>query len=81
MYVNEKIRPVETIQGIGERRYRRMMEWVNSSMIYLTYVTTLVNATMYPKHNNKNIGNCTLYSQRFLRLMNPLFTTMIQCTF
>jgi hypothetical protein len=32
MYVNGKMRPVETISGIGVGR--RMMEGVNSTMIY-----------------------------------------------
>jgi hypothetical protein len=35
MYVNRKIRPAETISGMGEEREkRRMMEGVNLTMIY-----------------------------------------------
>jgi hypothetical protein len=35
MHVNVKIRPAETIRGMrGRRTYRRMMEGVNSTMIY-----------------------------------------------
>jgi hypothetical protein len=33
IYVNGKMRPVETIPGMGERRERKMMEGVNSSMM------------------------------------------------
>jgi hypothetical protein len=36
MYVNGKIRPVETIAGMGWGE-RRMVEGVNSSMLYLIY--------------------------------------------
>jgi hypothetical protein len=32
-----KLKLVETIQGRGDRVYRRMMEWVSSTMIYLVY--------------------------------------------
>jgi hypothetical protein len=34
MYVNAKMRPVETVPGMGEEGQRRMMEGVNSSVIY-----------------------------------------------
>jgi hypothetical protein len=37
MYVNGKMRLAETVPGIGEEGYRRMMEGVNSAMIYLIY--------------------------------------------
>jgi hypothetical protein len=37
MYENGKMRPVETVPGMGGMRKRRMMEGVNSSMIYLIY--------------------------------------------
>jgi hypothetical protein len=46
MYVNGKVRPVETITGMGGGQ-RRMVEGVNSSMIYLLYIRTFVDATMY----------------------------------
>jgi hypothetical protein len=49
MYENGKMTPVETILGMGERELRRMMEWMNSSMIYF------VNVTMYPQYNNNVI--------------------------
>jgi hypothetical protein len=32
-YINGKMRPVETIPGMGERRLRIMMEGMNSTMI------------------------------------------------
>jgi hypothetical protein len=37
MYVNGKVRPVETIPGMGGKKdkFRRMVEGVNSSMMYL----------------------------------------------
>jgi hypothetical protein len=34
MYVNGKMRPVETIPGMGRGKKRRMMKGVNSTMIY-----------------------------------------------
>jgi hypothetical protein len=34
MYVNGKMRPVETSLGMGEERLRRMMEEVNSTIIF-----------------------------------------------
>jgi hypothetical protein len=38
MYVNEKVITVESILGMGERReQKRMVEGVNSSMLYLIY--------------------------------------------
>jgi hypothetical protein len=54
MYVDGKMRPVETIPG---GRIKENDGEVNSSMIYLIYcmicyilyiVTTFINATMYP---------------------------------
>jgi hypothetical protein len=48
MYVNGKRVTVEAIPGMGEGEYRRMVEGVNSSMIYLIYCRNFVNATMYP---------------------------------
>jgi hypothetical protein len=33
MYENRKLRPVETIPGMGEGRHRRMVEGVNSTII------------------------------------------------
>jgi hypothetical protein len=37
MYVNRKMISAETIPGMGEGRYKRIMEGVNLSMIYLIY--------------------------------------------
>jgi hypothetical protein len=34
MYINGKMRPVETIPGMGEGGQRGMMEGMNSTMIY-----------------------------------------------
>jgi hypothetical protein len=51
LYVHAKLRPVETIPGMRERR---KVEGVNSSMVYLTYYKDFVNVTMYPQHNNNN---------------------------
>jgi hypothetical protein len=48
MYISQKITPVETVPGMGRRRIRRMIERVNSSVIYLLYIRAFVNTTMYP---------------------------------
>jgi uncharacterized protein YhbP (UPF0306 family) len=37
MYINGKMRIVETIPGVGGRGKKRMMEGVNSTMIYFIY--------------------------------------------
>jgi hypothetical protein len=36
-YANGKMRPVETISGMGRGGIRRMMEGMNSSIMYLIY--------------------------------------------
>jgi hypothetical protein len=38
---------------IKNKKRRRMREGVNSSMTYLIYLKTFLNATMYLQHNNK----------------------------
>jgi hypothetical protein len=50
MYVNEKMRPVETIPGMGGKKegLRRMVEGVNSSMIYLIYCKNLCKCHNIP---------------------------------
>jgi hypothetical protein len=47
MYINGKMRPVETIPGMGAR-YRRMVEWVNSSMVYLIYCKNICKCHNQP---------------------------------
>jgi hypothetical protein len=42
MYVNGKMRPVETIPGMGER--------MNSTITHI--IRTFVNVIMYPQYNN-----------------------------
>jgi hypothetical protein len=37
MYINGKMRPVETIPGMGGGKIKENDEGVNSSMIYLLY--------------------------------------------
>jgi hypothetical protein len=37
MKISGKMRPAETIPGMGERGQRRMVKEVKSSMIYLIY--------------------------------------------
>jgi hypothetical protein len=37
MYENGKMRPVETIPGMGEGRIKEMIEEVNSTMTYCKY--------------------------------------------
>jgi hypothetical protein len=49
MYVNGKMRPVETIPGIGEREIRRMVEGVNSSMIHLIYCKNFCKCHKVPQ--------------------------------
>jgi hypothetical protein len=48
MFENGKMRPVESIPGIGRGRIRRMMEEGTSTMIYCK---NFVNVTMYPQYN------------------------------
>jgi hypothetical protein len=62
--------PVETIPGMGEEG-DRMMEEVNSNMMYLIYVRTSVSATMYlhptqkiPKFINKKNASCLLRKRK-----------------
>jgi hypothetical protein len=47
MYVNGKMRPVETIPGMRGETQRRMMEGVNSTM---TFSENVCNVTMYPHY-------------------------------
>jgi hypothetical protein len=46
----EQTRPVETIPGMREGGQRRMMEGVNSTMIYCN---NFINVTMFPQYNIK----------------------------
>jgi hypothetical protein len=56
MYVNGKMRPVKTVPGMGRGRDRRMVEGVNSSMIYLIYCKNFCKCQCTPtQHNNKKI--------------------------
>jgi hypothetical protein len=48
MYVNRKVRHVETTPGIGGGRIRRMMEGVNSTMIYLIYCNNFYKCHIVP---------------------------------
>jgi hypothetical protein len=48
MYINAKMRPVETIPGMGEEGIKERGGGVNSSVIYLIYCENFCNATMYP---------------------------------
>jgi hypothetical protein len=43
----------KTIPGMGGGGERTMIEGVSSTMIYLIYVRTFVNVSMYPQYNNK----------------------------
>jgi hypothetical protein len=49
MYVNGKMRTVETIPGMGTGRKRRMIQGVNSTMIYCK---NFGRYHMYPQYNN-----------------------------
>jgi hypothetical protein len=51
-YVNGKMRSVETIPGMRAGRIKRMMEVVNSSMIYCKNFCKCHNV---PQHSNKKI--------------------------
>jgi hypothetical protein len=55
MYINGKVRHVETILGMGQRGKRRMMEGVNSVMIYLIYCKNFCKCHNVPHQNNKKI--------------------------
>jgi hypothetical protein len=48
MYENGKIRHVETIPGMGGGGIRRMMEGVNSTMIYLIYCKNFCKSQNIP---------------------------------
>jgi hypothetical protein len=59
----EKIRPVKTVPGMEERGKRRMVEGVNSSMIYLIYYKKICKchnvptpSTTIKKKKEKAIG-------------------------
>jgi hypothetical protein len=50
MYVNGKMRPVETISGMGEEGDKG--EWWKGWIQLWYIVKTFVNITMYPQYNN-----------------------------
>jgi hypothetical protein len=50
MYENGTMRPAETIPGMGEREERRMMEGVNSTMIYCK---NFCKCHYVPQYNSK----------------------------
>jgi hypothetical protein len=52
MYENGKMRPVESVPGIGEGRVKENDggEWIQLWNI----VRNLANVTMYPQYNNNN---------------------------
>jgi hypothetical protein len=63
MYVNAKMRPVETVPGMGAR-LKDSSGGVNSSMIYILHCT-FVNATMSPypveqEKKNKEDSKCRI---------------------
>jgi hypothetical protein len=54
MYVNGKMRPVDTIPGMwgGEIKENDGVEWIQ--LWYTWYIIrTFVNAIVYPQHNKK----------------------------
>jgi hypothetical protein len=53
MYVNGKMRPVETIPGMGEGKIKENDGGGEFSYDIFDIVRTFVNATMYTQHNNK----------------------------
>jgi hypothetical protein len=52
MYANGKMRPVETIQGMGEERIKNDVEDVYNYDYKSSRTRTFVNVTMYTQHNN-----------------------------
>jgi hypothetical protein len=50
MYENGKMRPVETIPGIGRRRIKENDE--QGEFNYDILLRNFVNVTMYPQYNN-----------------------------
>jgi hypothetical protein len=51
VYVNGKMRPVETIPGMGEGDKGEWWGWIQTWSI----INTFLNFTMYPQYNNKKI--------------------------
>jgi hypothetical protein len=63
MYVNGKMRPAETIPGLGEGEESRMVEEGNSSMMYLIYCKNICKNHNIPPPStilqiNQNNGVC-----------------------
>jgi hypothetical protein len=57
MYVNEKSIPTETVQVLEDGGWRKELEGVNSSMIYLIHCKNFYKCyDVHPQHNkNKQI--------------------------
>jgi hypothetical protein len=64
MYVNGKMRPVETISGMGVREIKRMMKGMNSDIIYLLYCKN------FYKCHNVQIMYVILFFKRFVQKMS-----------
>jgi hypothetical protein len=77
MYVNEKLWPVETIPGMGEKGIKRVMEWVNSSKIYLMYYKNFCKCYNVAQCNSKK-KNQSLAKQVFYSLNKIIFLQKIK---
>jgi hypothetical protein len=74
MYVHGTMRPVETVPGIeGQGGYRRMVEGVNSSMIYCKNLCKCHNVPL-PSTRKKHKKDECFYSSFKKELMNPIIS-------
>jgi hypothetical protein len=80
MYVNGKMRPVETISGMGGGRDKGewWREWIQ--VWYIWYIVRIfVNAVIYPQHNNEKKS---IYNFFITLLVLSLLSLYFQiCTF
>jgi hypothetical protein len=69
MYGNGKMIPVQTIPGMGEGEIKKMMEGVDSSMMYLIYCMNIYKCHNAPptQHNNKKMTPPPTHTQKILR--------------
>jgi hypothetical protein len=55
MYENGKMRPFETIPGMGGEEHKG--DWWKGWIQLWYIIKTFVNVTMYPQYNNNTIKN------------------------
>jgi hypothetical protein len=64
MYVNAKLKPIDTISGMAGGRINEMGGGKSSSMIYLIHCKNFVNVTMYPHPAHTHIHTHTQITQK-----------------